>query len=80
MTVICCSGSIPPCEQDQKEIQDLIIFKEKLKKMLDKSKEKWYNNYRNRERQVLTYEITFNFYHLKCTECYHSDSKINRHY
>lgn len=32
MTVICCGGSIPPCEQDQKEIQDLIIFKEKMKK------------------------------------------------
>ena len=40
MIVICCGGSIPPCKQDQKEIQNLIIFKEKMKKMLDKSKEK----------------------------------------
>lgn len=40
MIVICCGGSTPPCEQDKKEIQDLIIFKEKFKKMLDKNKKK----------------------------------------
>lgn len=37
MLVICCGGSIPPCEHDKQEIENLILFKEKLKKHLTKT-------------------------------------------
>lgn len=50
MTVICCGGSIPPCEQDQKEIQELIIFKEKLKKYLTEKKKSDIINISKKER------------------------------
>lgn len=29
--VICCGGSIPPCEHDKREIENLILFKKRLK-------------------------------------------------
>jgi hypothetical protein len=32
--VICCGGSIPPCEHDRREIENLILFKKRLKKQL----------------------------------------------
>lgn len=34
MLVICCGGSIPPCEHDKREIENLILFKKELKKHL----------------------------------------------
>ena len=34
MLVICCGGSIPPCEHDKREINNIILFKERLKKHL----------------------------------------------
>ena len=32
--VICCGGSISPCEHDKREIENLILFKKRLKKHL----------------------------------------------
>lgn len=37
--VICCGGSIPPCEHDKREIENLILFKKRLKKHLTKENE-----------------------------------------
>lgn len=37
MLVICCGGSIPPCEHDKREIENLILFKKELKKHLTKT-------------------------------------------
>lgn len=34
MLVICCGGPIPPCEHDKREIENLILFKKRLKKHL----------------------------------------------
>jgi hypothetical protein len=39
MLVICCGGSIPPCEHDKREIENLILFKKRLKKHLTKENE-----------------------------------------
>lgn len=40
MVVICCGGSIPPCEHDKREINNLIFFKERLKKHLTEKRER----------------------------------------
>lgn len=32
--IICCGGSIPPCDHDKREIENLILFKKRLKKHL----------------------------------------------
>ena len=40
VVVICCGSSIPPCEHDRREIENLILFKKRIKKRLDKEKEK----------------------------------------
>lgn len=34
--IICCGGSIPPCEHDRREIENLIQIKKKIKKTLDR--------------------------------------------
>lgn len=39
MLVICCGGSIPPCEHDKREINNIILFKERLKKHLTEKRE-----------------------------------------
>ena len=44
--VICCGGSIPPCEHDKREIENLILFKKKIKKTLDRNPNGCYNEYR----------------------------------
>lgn len=38
VVVICCGGSIPPCEHDRREIENLILFKKEFKKGLTKKK------------------------------------------
>lgn len=50
MLVICCGGSLPPCEHDKKEIEDLILYKERLKKSLTKSKQSNIINIAKEER------------------------------
>lgn len=32
--IICCGGPIPPCDHDKREIENLILFKKRLKKHL----------------------------------------------
>ena len=44
--VICCGGLIPPCEHDKREIENLILFKKKIKKALDRNSNGCYNEYR----------------------------------
>lgn len=34
MIIICCGGSLPLCEHDKKEIENLILFKKRFKKSL----------------------------------------------
>ena len=36
--VIYCGGSIPPCEHDKREIENLILFKKRLKKHLTETR------------------------------------------
>ena len=36
--VICCGDSIPPCEHDKREIENLIFFKKRLKKRLTETR------------------------------------------
>ena len=36
--VICCGGSTPPCEHDKREIENLILFKKRLKKHLTETR------------------------------------------
>ena len=44
--VICCGGSTPPCEHDKREIENLILFKKRLKKHLTETPNGCYNEYR----------------------------------
>ena len=40
VVVICCGGPIPPCEHDRREIENIILYKEELKKRLTKNQER----------------------------------------
>ena len=44
--IICCGGSVPSCDHDKREIENLILFKKRLKKTLDRSSKECYNEYR----------------------------------
>ena len=43
MTIICCGKSLPLCKHDKKEIENLVFFKKRLKKAIDKTEKVCYN-------------------------------------
>lgn len=49
MLVICC-GSLPPCEHDRQEIENLILFKKRLKKHLTETQKGAIMNTDKKER------------------------------
>lgn len=50
MTIICCGKSLPLCKHDKKEIENLIFFKKRLKKTIDKAEKACYNKDTKEER------------------------------